>query len=146
WGYAPTYWLGTYTIYAYQYIPGVPGGGISSNSVTFTVVEAAPPPPPANGRVYHITVQDKARGVSFTYHNGVWDNQPEVTIGNNLNISACAVNEGGAGNLTLTIKDDTGATLSSATINLGTGAGFCIGTGTINMSNRSYSIECVATP
>ncbi|GAH62445.1 unnamed protein product [marine sediment metagenome] len=137
----PSSWLGTYTLIAEQPYVG------SSNTVTFTVVAAAPPPPPeADGKVYHIDVQDKARGVSFTYHNGVWNRQPEVTVGNNLYISACAVNQGAAGNLTLTIKDDTGAILSSATVTLGTGAGFCIGTGTINMPNRSYSINCVVTP
>jgi len=144
WGYVPTSWLGTYTVYAYQAVGGFP---IRSNSVTFTVTAAAPPPPPpVEGKVYAITVQDKARNITFNYQNGVWDRQPEVTVGYNLYISACAVNQGGAGNLTLTIKDDTGAILASATVYMGTGAGFCIGTNTISMPDRAYGIVVAANP
>ncbi|GAH61947.1 unnamed protein product, partial [marine sediment metagenome] len=112
----------------------------------FNVVSVPPPPSEAEGKVYAIHVVDKARNVTSSYINGVWNRQPEVTAGNNLYISACAKNQGGAGNLTLTIKDDTGAILASATINLGTGAGFCIGTDTINMPDRAYAINCSVHP
>lgn len=131
---------GTYVVRARQ-------GTLLSNEATFTVTAAAPPPPPeANGKILGIVVQDYATDAVFFYSDGAWDRQPIVTPGHNLYLGATAVNQGDAGNLTLIIKDDTGAVLASETEYVATGGGLAANVHRTNMPNRSYSIEIKVTP
>ena len=112
-----------------------------------------------------IRIQDVARNVWYSwdknsqYPNGYWDNAggtgsnapvgqaPLVTPGsNNLYISFNAVNNGNiTGNLTLTIKDAAGNTLSNTVVSTAPGgnAGAQV---TVNMPTTPYSITLSVTP
>ncbi|MBA7710068.1 hypothetical protein ES703_118997 [subsurface metagenome] len=116
------------------------------HTVAFTV-GAAPPPAEPYGKIVAIRVQDIETGEWFNYDNGVWDKTPKVTVGSNLYIAAWAINEGDAfGTLTLQIKDDTGAVLATKSPGVGPGVSFGVETGTINMPNRVYDIDCPVDP
>ncbi|TSA55549.1 hypothetical protein D4R42_05395 [bacterium] len=130
-------------------INGVSFSGVDYyHAVAFTVGAPPPPPPPAEayGKIVAIRVQDIARNLWFNYDNGMWDKTPEVTAGANLYIAAYVGNVGDAGNLTLRIIDDTGATLATKTEYVVAGGVFGDETGTKQMPNRSYGISIPVDP
>jgi hypothetical protein len=111
-----------------------------------------------SGRLIAIRVQDVARGIWFNWNGSTrtWDNSPNVTVGSGtLYIAAAAVNAGNAaGNVTLTITDDAGATLATKTITVQPWNGSYtspndyvgVETGSINMPNRQYGVTVSTTP
>ncbi|MBA7691298.1 hypothetical protein ES703_99841 [subsurface metagenome] len=130
---------GTYVARARQ-------GTLLSNTATFTVTAAAPPPPGADGKIIEIKVHNAAKNLWFTWADGAWDSPPAVTPGRYLFIWFYVENRGTAGNLTLTIKDDTGATLATKTEYTYAGSKCWCATDIIYMPDRSYGIDWVATP
>jgi hypothetical protein len=116
------------------------------HTVAFTV-GAAPPPAEPSGLIYAVRVRNLDTHEWFEWDNGVWGTRtPEVAVGPNLYIAAYAFNESGAGYLKIRIRDDTGAVLASKTEYVAAGGYIGIETGTINMPNRVYDIDCPVDP
>ncbi len=118
--------------------------GNISNMVTTTVSAAGPPV----GKINAIRMQDVARHVGFDWDQGIgWDPRPPVVTPESgaLYIAAHVLNNGGAGNITTTIKDDQEKILSSKTDNVAAGGWMGIeSTGT--MPNRNYDITVITSP
>lgn len=99
-----------------------------------------------SGKIVAIRVQDIARGKWYNYDNGSWDEQPMCTPGNNLYIAFYAQNEGSPGNLTLAIKGNGSLLFYPKTEHVDTGGTVGVESGTIEMPNSPYNIECKVTP
>ena len=117
-----------------------------SASLAFSINPYTAPLVP-NGYIEAIRVQDIERGLDFDYDRATgWTGTPEVTVGNNLYISAYAINGGDGGVMQLTIKDDTQAYLAAKSEYVAAGGGLGDETGTINMPDRNYGILIMVEP
>lgn len=120
--------------------------GVSLKSATYSFI-ISPLLGVTSGIITGIRVQDVALSKWFNWSTGAWDVAPIVTPGaGKLYIAFWAVNQGLAGNLTLTIKDDTGAILVTKTASApygGAGVGI---EWTGDMPSRSYAITLTVTP
>src|SRR4030042_847244 len=67
----------------------------------FFSIEAEQPLP--NGQIIMIQVQDLATSEYFTYQNSSCNNTPKVKAGTTVYMAAWAVNNGGAGYMTLSL-------------------------------------------
>lgn len=118
--------------------------GNVSNTVTTTTQATGP----AEAVLTAIRVQDVDRQLWFEYDVGAaWNpKSPEITPGTgNLYIAFYITNNGQAGTITLTIKDDDGLTLATKTETIAAGASKGIEyTGT--MPDSSYNITLEFTP
>jgi hypothetical protein len=100
------------------------------------------------GIVQAIRVQDIPRNKWYNWDRpGPWSpSEPEITPGSGtLYIAFYALNNGVAGNLTLTITDDTGATLATKTAYAASGSGVGI-EWTGDMPYKDYGISLKVTP
>jgi len=105
----------------------------------------------ATFKITQIIVKDVARGITFTWTNGIWDNQPTITPGtNNLYIQFSVTNTGAvAGNPITAIKEtSTGNILQSATTaSVAPGAvSGAIGAIGVTMPTTAYGITITVTP
>ena len=118
--------------------------GNVSNTVTTTVSATGP----TEGIIQAIRIQDVPRQIWYSWDKGIgWSPRaPVITPGVGAFYAAFyGVNNGAAGNITITIKDDQGITLSSKTESIAAGAGIGVEyTGT--MPDRYYGITLVASP
>lgn len=104
----------------------------------------------ASGIISGIRVQDIPRNIWYNWDRpGPWSpSEPNVTVGSKtLYIAFWAVNQGNVtGTLTLTVKDDTGATLATKSVSCAPGAGVGIEAPNLDMPNRTYGITLSVTP
>ncbi len=119
----------------------------ASLEAIFSVAPPPPPPPEPSGILQAIRVQDVSTGKWYTWDRpGPFTPTPVCTPGvNNLYIAVWVVNQGGNGNLTLTLKDDTGQTLASKTAYVASGVGIGV-EWTGDKPVRNYAITIKATP
>ncbi len=118
--------------------------GNESNTVTTTVGATGPP----DGKINAIRAQDVSRHIGFDWDQGIgWNPRPPVVTpeAGALYISAHILNNGEAGNITATIKDDQGKTLSSKTDPVAAGGSMGIES-TGPMPNRNYDISVITSP
>lgn len=116
-----------------------------SETLTFTIATALGV---TSGIISAIRVQDVSTGQWYNWDRpGPFVPTPVCTPGPmNLYIAFWAINQGVAGNITLTIKDDTGATLATKTEYCpygGAGVGIEV---TVDMPARNYAITLTVTP
>ncbi len=122
--------------------------GISTKSetMTFTIATALGV---TAGVISAIRVQDISTGKWYNWDRpGPFTPTPVCTPGvNNLYIAVWAVNNGVAGNVTIKVTDDTGATLGTKTQNIPFGgSGFGLEMPNLTMPARNYSITIKVTP
>ncbi len=118
--------------------------GNVSNTVTTTVIATGPP----IGVVKALRLQDVPRSIGYSWDEGIgWaPRTPVVTPeAGALYIAAYILNNGLAGNITATIKDDQGAILSSKTDNVAAGGSMGLEF-TGEMPNRNYVVTVIASP
>lgn len=128
-------------------------GPTKSSILSFTVSAGGA----ANGIINAIVVQDIARQTWYTWDGSTWSNAggsgknapvgepPQVLPGvNNLYVAFNIENQGGAGNITLTISDSTGP-LKTKTVNIPAGGNGGI-EWTGDMPTTAYDLTLTAAP